>query len=265
MKRREMMAMAALGVAAAAPAAAQSGGNTRRKAAAKTYVLVHGAWHGGWCWKHVTPLLRAAGHRVFVPTLTGLGERVHLVSPSVNLSTHVTDVVNLIAFEELSDVILVGHSYAGHVVPLVADRIKPTLKHLVFVDAVLAQDGKPFLPPGAGEERAKTAKDGYLQDPPEVTWFGIPMDHPDAGWVRRHLTPHPLPTLMETVHFKNGGAAGLPKTYIRCLQRRDMSTPDPVEPLVKGKPEWTWLTIDTGHDVMVTKPRELAEMLLAIG
>jgi pimeloyl-ACP methyl ester carboxylesterase len=261
MRRRDVFTVAA-GVAAGTHAV--SAAETKPTGARKTYVLVHGAWHGGWCWKHVTPLLRAAGHEVFVPTLTGLGERAHLATPAVNLSTHVADVVNLITFEELSNVILVGHSYAGHVVPLVADRIKSQLRHLVFVDAVLAVDGKPFLAPGAGEERAKAAKDGYLQDPPDVTWFGIPADHPEAAWVRRHLTPHPLPTLMETVHFQNGGHAGLPKTYIRCLKRRDMSQPDPVEPMVKGKPEWTWLTMDTGHDAMVTQPKQLADLLLAV-
>ena len=257
MNRRELMAVATASVAAGASATAA--------ARPKTYVLVHGAWHGGWCWRDVAPLLRAKGHQVFVPTLTGLGERVHLMTPAVNLTTHVTDVVNLIVWEELSDVILVGHSYAGHVIPLVADRIKAKLRHLVFVDAVIAVDGKPFLAPGLGEARAKEAKDNYLQDPPDLSFFGVPADHPQAAWVRRRLTPHPLPTLMETVHYTNGGPAGLAKTYIRCTQRRDMSQPDPVEPMVKGQPEWTWLTIDTGHDAMVTKPKELAEMLLAIG
>jgi pimeloyl-ACP methyl ester carboxylesterase len=260
MQRRDVLAMTTAAVAAGAGPAAGADGRT-----GKTYVLVHGAYHGGWCWRDVAPRLRAGGHHVFVPTLTGLGERAHLVSPAVNLSTHVDDVVNLILWEELSDVILVGHSYAGHVVSLVADRLKPQLKHIVYLDAVLPKDGKPFLAPGIGEERAKTAKDGYLQEPPDVTWFGVPADHPQAGWVRRRLTHHPLPTLMETVRYSNGGPAGLPKTYVRCLKRREANTPDPIEPLVKGKPEWTWLTLDTGHDAMVTMPDELSRLLLAIG
>ena len=210
-------------------------------------------------------LLRAAGHDVYVPTLTGLGEKAHLVSPAVNLSTHVADVASLIEAEELRDVILVGHSYAGHVVPLVADRLKSKLRHVVFVDAIMAVDGKPFIAPDVGAARAKTAIDGYLLAAPETPWFGVPADHPDAAWVKRHLTPHPLPTLMETVHFKNGGAAGLPKTFIRCLKRRPGDEAEVVAPLIKDKPEWTWLTIDTGHDVMVTEPRRFADMLLAIG
>jgi len=249
---------------AGAAVAAMTGADTMAQTKPKTYVLVHGAWHGGWCWRDVAAGLRKAGHVVHTPTLTGLGERVHLMNKSVNLSTHVTDVVNLFEFEELSDVTLVGHSYAGHIIPLVADRLKSRIRHLVFLDAVVHQDGKAFLAPGVGEERAKTAVEGYLQDPPDVTWFGIPADHPQAAWVKRHLTRHPLPALMEPVSYKNGGPAGLPKTYIRCLQRRDMGQPDAVEAMLKGKPEWTWLTLDTGHDAMVTAPEELTTMLLDI-
>ncbi|MDX2144017.1 MAG: alpha/beta hydrolase [Rhodospirillaceae bacterium] len=261
MKRRDVFTAAVMGAATMA-ATAQAQSNPGK---AKTYVLVHGAWHGGWCWRDVVTGLRAQGHTVFAPTLTGLGERVHLMSKSVNLSTHVTDVVNVFEFEELSDVILVGHSYAGHVIPLVADRIKARIRHLVFLDAVVAQDGKAFLPPGVGEERAKTARDGYLQDPPEVPWFGVPADHPNAAWVRRRLTPHPLPTLMEPVRFQNDGHAGLPKTYIRCLKRREMTEPDPMAVAYANNPDWTWLTLDTGHDAMVTMPKELTDMLGRIG
>lgn len=253
----------ALTLTGAAIMAAQTS-SAHAQNAPKTYVLVHGAWHGGWCWREIVKGLRAAGHSVYVPTLTGLGERVHLMNKSVNLSTHVTDVVNLMEYEELTNVILVGHSYAGHVIPLVADQLKARIRHMVYLDAVVAQDGKPFLPPGVGEERAKTAIDGYLQDPPDVTWFGVPADHPSAAWVKRRLTRHPLTTLMETVRYKNGADAGLPKTFIRCTQRRDANQPDPIEPVIKGKPEWTWLTLDTGHDAMVTAPKELTEMLLKI-
>lgn len=258
MKRRELFGVAAAGVAMAASEVGAA-------AKPKTYVLVHGAWHGGWCWKHVTPRLRAAGHDVFVPTLTGFGEKSHLANPSINCSTHATDLVNLIAFEELDDVILVGHSYAGLVISRVADQIKPRLRHLVFLDAMIPVDGKPFLAPEVSQEWAKTAKDGYLVAIPDPASFGIPADHPDLPWVKRHLTPHFLPALAEPVHYKNGGIAGIPKTFIRCTQRRNTGAPDPVEAIAKGTPEWTWKTMDTGHDVMVTQPKELSEMLLGIG
>ena len=106
-----------------------------------TYVLVHGAWHGGWCWNRVAPLLRAKGHDVYTPTLTGLGERVHLASPEVDLSTHVTDVVNVIEFEDLRNVILMGHSYGGQVITGVAGVIPQRIAQLAYLDAVVPNDG----------------------------------------------------------------------------------------------------------------------------
>lgn len=270
MRRRDLLTVVAGGAAGAASAgavAAAAGGTSRVDAAAKprTYVLVHGAWHGGWCWKHVTPRLRAAGHAVFVPTMTGYGERVHLSSPSINCSTHATDVQNLIEFEDLDDVILVGHSYAGLVIGRVADRIKPRLRHLVFLDAMIPEDGKAFLAPEKAAAWAKTAKDGYLLEAPDPTSFGVPADHPDTPWLKRHLTPHFLPALAEAVHYENGGIDGVAKTFIRCTRRPGNGAGDPVEALVRGKPDWTWKTLDSGHDVMVTAPDELAEMLLAVG
>jgi len=267
-KRRD--ALWAFGAAAAGSAvrsdAAGEAANPQAAATspARTFVLVHGAWHGGWCWRDVARGLRAAGHTVFTPTLTGLGERAHLANPAVDLSTHATDVIQVFECEELEDVVLVGHSYAGHVIPLVADAIRGRIRQMIFLDAVVAQDGKPFLAPEAGEARKRVAIDGYLEPPPGLEFFGIPADHPLAPWVKRRITPHPLPTLLQTVHYRNGGPAGLPKTYIRCLKRRNMTQPDPVEVQLKGQPEWTWLTIDTGHDAMVTAPQELTGMLLQI-
>ncbi len=241
-----------------------AGRATAAQPAARTFVLVHGAWHGGWCWRDVANGLREAGHRVFTPTLTGLGERLHLVNPAVDLSTHAADVLQVLEFEELQEVILVGHSYAGHVIPLVADGARSRIRQMIYLDAVVAREGRPFLPPEVGEARRKAAIDGYLEPPPALSFFGVPDRHPLAPWVKRRLTNHPLPTLLQTVHYRNGGAAGLPKTYIRCLRRRDMSQPDPVEARLKGQPEWNWRTIDTGHDAMVTMPKELVAMLLEI-
>jgi pimeloyl-ACP methyl ester carboxylesterase len=269
-KRRE--ALGGLGAAALMPgvpaaavgAAASSTGASMAPATASTFVLVHGAWHGGWCWRDVAHGLRAAGHAVFTPTLTGLGERVHLASPSIDLATHAADVIQVFEAEELQDVILVGHSYAGHVIPLVADAIRARIRQMIFLDAVVARDGQPFLAPEVGAARARVAIDGYLDPPPGLEFFGIPADHPLAPWVKRRITNHPLGTLRQVVRYRNGGPAGLPKTYIRCLRRRVMSQPDPVEVQLKGQPEWTWRTLDTGHDAMVTAPRELTAMLLEL-
>ena len=253
--------------AAAAAFAANLGSRSASAAERKTYILVHGAWHGGWCWRDIRAPLQAAGHRVFAPSLTGLGDRVHLRSPEVNLSTHVTDIVNLMEFEELQNVILVGHSYAGHVVSWVADKVKDRLNHIVYLDAVLPADGKPFLAPGVGEERMKTAKDGYLMAQANMEFLGIPEGPPLSAWVESKLVEHPLPTLMETVRYDNGGPAGVPKTYVRCLQSAGMAggAADPVADMTAEDPEWTYLTLDTGHDLMVTAPEETTEILLNIG
>lgn len=262
MTRRDLLA-----ATTAMTLAANTGTRGAAAAQPKTYVLVHGAWHGGWCWKYVREALLAQGHQVFTPSLTGLGDRVHLRNPDVNLTTHVTDIVNLIAYEELSDVILVGHSYAGHVVSLVADQVKSQLSHVVYLDAVLPTDGKAFLPPGVGEARIPDAKDGYLMAVGSMEFLGIPADHPLHDWVARHLVEHPLPTLMETVTYENGGPAGAPKTFVRCTQNARMRSgeADPVFAMADADPEWDYLTLDTGHDLMVTAPDETAEILMGIG
>src|SRR6266550_3724430 len=126
----------------ALPAQRPASGDERGAALVAVFVLVHGSFHGGWCWQRVVPVLRAAGHGVYTPTLTGLGERVHLASPDVGLSTHIEDIVNFILWENLHDIVLVGHSYGGMVVTGVADRIPGRIKHLVYVDALLAENGE---------------------------------------------------------------------------------------------------------------------------
>ena len=138
------------------------------------------------------------------------------------------------------------------------------LWRLGLLDSGVARDGHPFLASDLGEARARAAKGGYLDPPPGLEFFGIPADHPLAPWVQRHLVPQPLGTLRQVVRFLNGGHAGLPKTFIRCLRRRDMSRPDPIEPQINGQPGWSWRTIDTGHDAMVTMPAELSQMLLDV-
>ena len=155
-----------------------------------TFLLVHGAWHGGWCWKRVTPLLRAAGHEVFTPTLTGLGERKHLMSPDIGLDTHVQDVVGVLEYEDLRDVILVGHSYAGMVITGVAGRTPERIAHLVYLDAFVPEDGKSLMdyqPPEMAElfhEGTRTEGEGYKLPaviPPEV--FGV-TGEADLAWLR---------------------------------------------------------------------------------
>jgi pimeloyl-ACP methyl ester carboxylesterase len=233
---------------------------------ARDYVLVHGAFHGGWCWRRVADRLSAAGHRVFAPSLTGLGDRKHLLTSEVNLDIHIDDIAELIASEELHDLVLVGHSYGGIVITGVADRVPQHLKQLVFLDAVLVEDGGSWggaLPADVVAARTKLAADssGGLSLPvPMAANFGV-RDAGDQAWVDRRMTPHPFATLLQPMHWRGPIGNGVPKIYIDC-------TDPPHPPLVamkrryRGKPGWPFIEISTGHDCMVSAPDEVADILL---
>src|SRR5215203_5818244 len=170
-----------------------------------TYVLAHGGWHGGWSWKKVTPLLRAAGHAVATPTLTGLGERAHLLSPEIGLETHVQDILGVLEYEDLAGVVLVGHSSGGMVVMAVADRAPGRVAHLVYLDAFVPQTGQALvdLPPADRRavfvEQARTAGEGWrVPAPPERN--GV-IDEADLAWVRPRLGPQPLATFTEPLRL----------------------------------------------------------------
>jgi pimeloyl-ACP methyl ester carboxylesterase len=176
----------------------------------RTYVLVHGAWGGGWAFRTVDSLLTAAGHRVYRPTLTGLGERVHLGTPDVGLSTHVTDIVNVLLFENLRDVVLVGHSYGGMVITGVADRVPERIRHLVFVDALMPEHGESLVTASRGTKlegfarrSVDSAQGGFIVP----TWVNARSPRPTD--VRQ-----PVRTFTEPVSFKNPAARRLPATYI---------------------------------------------------
>lgn len=230
-----------------------------------TYVLVHGAWHGGWCWRKVAPLLRAAGHVVYTPTLTGLGERVHLATPEVDLSTHVTDVVNTLFYEDLHDVVLVGHSYGGQVISGVAQQSAGRIKELVYLDSMVPQEGESVF----DIIRRGGSNGPALSDDWRVTteWdFGI-TDPGDLAWARRHLVPHLKATMLEKLalpHPIDDGAYG--RTFILASNPR-AGSPSLFEPLsrpLRDNPKWRFHEVPTGHDVMVTMPNELADILLTL-
>lgn len=232
----------------------------------KTYVLVHGAGHGGWCWHDVRLLLRNAGHEVFTPTLTGLGERVHLRSPEIRTETHITDIVNVIEFEELEDIILVGHSYGARVVTGVADRIKKKIRHLVLLDGMMPYDGESVIEAEYADGFRAMAIDGYLMPNVPATAFGIPKsDKEKVDWVNRRLTEHLTETFLEPINLPNGGGKGLPKTFIRCTDPPFRPGDDAMEKRIREDPaEWTYIQIATGHDAMVTAPGELSDILLGV-
>jgi pimeloyl-ACP methyl ester carboxylesterase len=236
----------------------------------KTYVLVHGAWHGGWCWRPVADALRANGHRVFTPTLTGLGERKHLFAREITLDTFIEDLTNLFEMEELKNVVLVGHSFGGSPISGVADRMPDRIGHLVYLDAAVFEGGQsPFsvLPPEVVAARRKLAAEqglGIAIPAPPVTAFGIPEDHPQAGWVRRRLTPHPLGTYESVLRLEHPVGNSRPRTYIHCTNPVYAPLESSRE-WVRRQQGWAWQEIATAHDAMVTAPSELARMLLDIG
>jgi len=269
MNRREALyAMAMAGLASSIP-----GGSAAGRQAARTYVLVHGAWHGGWCWSRVAERLRAAGSRVFTPTCTGLGDRAHLLSPDVGLATFIEDVVSTIETEELNDVILVGHSFGGTVISGAADALMDRVRHLVYLDAFLPKSGRsPFslFSPDVVEARRKSAIEApglggktLAMPPPPPDVFGV-TDPDDVAWLARHLRPHPIKTYEDALMLKHAAlGAGRPKTFIACTVPQ-YPTLDPTHEWVRSQPDWTYKELATGHDAMVTAPAALSEMLLGV-
>jgi pimeloyl-ACP methyl ester carboxylesterase len=230
------------------------------------FVLVHGAWHGGWCWRRVTAILRSAGRVVFAPTLTGFGERVHLTRPDLTIGDFATDIVNVIAAEELDNIILVGHSFGGNPVSAVADRVPERLKHLVYIDTLLLRNGESgfsLLDPGIVAQRIELAEktSGGLTIPaPSPEAFGVT----DPEWLRRQLTPLPLNCYRAPIQLKHPLGNGVNKTYIACT--------DPIyEPAVrthewvKSQSDWRYLELSAGHDAMITDPQGLADRLVECG
>ena len=238
--------------------------------AGKTYVLLHGAWHGGWCWRAVAEGLRVQGHRVFTPTQTGLGERRHLLSRDLTLDVFVADLANVFESEDLADVILVGHSFGGLAISGVADRMPERILHLVYLDSLILEDGQtPFgvLPAevvAARRQQIAAQGGGVGIAPPPPAAFGIPESHAAAEWVRRHLTPHPASTYDSPLRLRHPIGNGRPRTYIACT-RPSYAALEGVREWVKRQPGWAWQEIATGHDAMVTAPDELTRMLAAIG
>jgi pimeloyl-ACP methyl ester carboxylesterase len=242
-----------------------------------TYVLVGGAWLGGWCWQRVARQLRDNGHDAYPATLTGLGERVHLASPQVDLETHITDVVKLIEFEDLNEVVLLGHSYAGLVVTGVADRIPERISELVYLDTAPLPDGAVLLetfPPEARrhiESQVQELGNGWrFPIPPReelanmASLEGVDEDHLRLLYSR--ATPQPFGTYTQPLHLENPAREGLPKVGIVCsfslAQVKAMiSSGDPLFRELAG-PEWRFVELPTGHWPMFSRPEDLARLLL---
>ena len=244
-----------------------------------TYVLVGGGWLGGWCWQRVARRLREEGHDVYPVTLTGLGERVHLASPQVDLETHITDVVNLIEYEDLHDVVLLGHSYGGLVVTGAADRISERISELVYLDTVPLPDGGMLIEKFPPELRKRT--EGQVRELGEGWKFPIPppeelanmaslegVDEDHLRLLYSRATPQPFGTYTQPLRLKNPAREALPKLGILCsfslAQVKEMiATGNPLFREVAG-PEWRFVELPTGHYPMFSRPEDLAELLLEL-
>ncbi|HEX4002715.1 MAG TPA: alpha/beta fold hydrolase [Candidatus Acidoferrales bacterium] len=229
-----------------------------------TYVLVHGAWHGSWCWKRVRKALQAQGHEVFTPTLTGVGERSHLLSPQVNLETHINDVVSLIRWEELSDVVLCGHSYGGVVVSGVADRMPRQIRALIYLDAFVLEDGRSLLdelPPDQKNiqlEGARLQGEGWRVPPIPAAAFAV--NAKDAAWADQQCTMHPLACFQQPLRLTEKNGAVKDVTYILATGYADSPfLPSHERAKQRG---WKTLSLACGHDVMLDMPDELTTILL---
>ena len=234
-------------------------------------VLVHGAWHGGWCWDKVRPRLEAAGHRVLAPSLSWLGDREHLRHPVPSLGTHVTDIVNLVEAAELLDVVLVGHSYGGMVITGAADALRDRIRHLVYLDAAVPADGQTFASfvPGIAPEDVVRREAAFRSMAPDGSWLApVPpgmvgvSDPDDVLWLQRRLRPHPLRTWLDPVALPHGGHTGLPKTYVMAANPPTTAMGYPrVAEIARGGGEWTCREIDCGHDMMVVDPERTAAFI----
>jgi pimeloyl-ACP methyl ester carboxylesterase len=237
----------------------------------RTFVLVHGAWHGGWCWRRVADVLMARGHRVFAPSLTGVGDRAHLFSKDISLQTHVEDILSVVEAEELNDFVLVGHSYGGFVISGVADTLRERVSRYVYLDAGVPPDMSPGASfswsdkdtPEAREARLKSVREqgnGVALPPPPPSELAVTKPS-DVAWLQRHLRPMPVRTYIGTFTFKSSGTKGLNRTYI-AANKPPYASLVPTHNRIRGDHTWSFTTIKAGHDSMVTAPHELASLLM---
>jgi pimeloyl-ACP methyl ester carboxylesterase len=242
-----------------------------------TFVLIPGGWCGGWTWKHVTPTIRQAGHEVYPITLTGMGERTHLARPDTNLDTHIEDVVNVLVYEELADVSLVGWSYGGLVMAGVADRVPERLGRLVYLDAAEPRDGQSNYDMAGPETRveeedlAQKHGGGWLVPPPDEKAFANPKEPglyiPDAArrrWFVSKLAGQPIQTQSQPVRRRNPRVAAIPHVYFVCTEGRSAESLARKRESVRMKPDAKYLEIPANHLALVTCPEKVAAALLSL-
>lgn len=227
-----------------------------------TFVLVHGASQGGWCWRRISDRLERRGHKVFTPTLTGLGERSHLMSRDVDLEMHITDVVNVIKWEGLDDFVLVGHSYGGWVVSGVAEQVLPAIRSIVFLDAFMPENGQRGLDlnsPRSKAEVERALEKGEISRaaPPATTWN---VNEKDRAWVDAKQTAQPIGVSLKPIRLTGARERVAKKTYIRATRYPNPNF-DRFYAARKADPSWRTFEVACGHDVMIDMPDRLTEIL----
>lgn len=234
-----------------------------------TYVLVHGGGHGGWCWQRVARVLRAQGHEVYAPTLTGFGDRCHLGSAQTPFDTFVTDIVQVVEFEGLTDIVLVGHSMGGVVIPRVAQRIPDRIRQVVWLAAVVCADGENLLqavPPSSEMSAAVTVlADGSIRTDQRLIVEGVLSDGTpeEKEWVLARHRPYPQAALTEPGRLTEFLALGLPTAYVTAL--RDVAVPPACTAVFADRlPGVVRADVDSSHDCMISRPEETAAALLAV-
>jgi pimeloyl-ACP methyl ester carboxylesterase len=229
-----------------------------------TFVLVHGAFLGGWCYQRLARLLRRSGHEVYTPTLTGLGERAHLMNPSISLNTHIDDVLGLIRWERLSDIVLCGHSYGGTVISGVTERAVDKIRSLVFLDAFVPENGQChldlFQPEYAQLMRqdAQQNGEGYMLTPPPPE--SVNLNAADVEWTKTMLVKHPLTCFEQKLTLTGSRDRVRRRTYVLAT-----GWASPFEKFARQfdqNPDWEVKRVDCGHIVMLDRPEELADMLI---
>ena len=229
-----------------------------------TFILVHGAWHGGWCWQRVAEKLRTRGHDVFSPSLTGLGDRAHLLGPAINLSTHIADVTSLFQSYDLEDAILCGHSYAGFVITGVADLMAGSIRSLIYLDALVPDDGQCMfdtLPQAISNGFRAQAVEGDGYSVPPMTAEDFNVNEADAQWINRKCSNHPLASFTEPLTLRGQHLTVSRRVYVLAAGFDHPGTKAAYES-VKARSGWKCEIMQGGHDLMIDNPEAVTEVLL---
>jgi pimeloyl-ACP methyl ester carboxylesterase len=233
-----------------------------RKTKVAKFVLVHGAWHGGWCFDLVAKRLRSEGYDVYTPTLTGLGERSHLLDDKTDLNTHIQDILNVIKWQDLDQIILCGHSYGGMIVTGVADAVPEKIANLVYLDAYVPKDGESIWDFMSDERKqillsdAKPYNGRAIRAPPPAH-FGV--DPRNQAWVADKMTPQPMLTLTQPIRIRGGYGPTRKRVYVYATGPSSM---EGFYPELKDDPAWDVKMTECGHDQMVDAPDKVAEILI---